>query len=233
MSHSVADNPDFDPTPWFVHIFDVESQRLAPWEVRHQSAAPNPSNPTQQGAILATHPPTLGASCKGTTPVNAQPSTASALDLQSHSADPDLSDAGGARRHFRFSVDIQSFRASVKIPVSCARVFVTATMPSELNAVLWGACGPPANASSSLVSSTPIDVQRGGDAALRGGCVIVEFDAGVMELARALALQPIMHINVWHRWAGLKQNVLVLASKADHVSPSNPHGLSTRKKTRI
>lgn len=102
----------------------------------------------------------------------------------------------GPSRKFCLTIDVRSFQASSRLPLNVASGVVQALLPQELLELMAaGGCKMP-NKLTPLRTVPAVDLSRGLEAQLPNGLGTATFAAGVMDLARVLARDPRMHLEV-------------------------------------
>jgi centrosomal protein CEP120 len=100
---------------------------------------------------------------------------------------------------FSLTTDVRSFRSSRRMPFPTASIVVRLTLPHcLLDAVELGGRTPAAVATP-VRTNPPVTVSRASEVMLQHGSGTVDFGAGVMALATALAAGPRLIAEVWHK----------------------------------
>ena len=100
---------------------------------------------------------------------------------------------------FTLTADVRSFKSTRRLPFPTASVVVKLSLPAALldAASLGGASR--AAAATPVRTNPPAAVARASEAILQNGLGKVDFSAGVMTLATALAAGPRVAAEVWHK----------------------------------
>ena len=100
---------------------------------------------------------------------------------------------------FTLTADVRSFKSTRRLPFPTASVVVKLSLPAELlDAVSLGG-KPRAAAATPVRTNPPAAVARASEVILQNGLGHVDFGAGVMGLATALAAGPRVAAEVWHK----------------------------------
>ena len=100
---------------------------------------------------------------------------------------------------FTLTADVRSFKSTRRLPFPTASVVVKLSLPPELlDAVSLGG-KPRAAAATPVRTNPPAAVARASEVILQNGLGHVDFGAGVMALATALAAGPRVAAEVWHK----------------------------------
>ena len=100
---------------------------------------------------------------------------------------------------FTLTADVRSFKSTRRLPFPTASVVVKLALPAALlDAVSLGG-KPRAAAATPVRTNPPAAVARASEAILQNGLGHVDFTAGVMTLASALAAGPRVAAEVWHK----------------------------------
>ena len=124
-----------------------------------------------------------------------------------------LTAAGDEILHlFSLTADVRSFKSTRRMPFPTASVVVKLTLPAALlDAVELGGRSHAAVATP-VRTNPPAQVARASEVTLQNGTGTVDFGAGVMALATALASGPRVAAEVWHKDAYAEDTLLGAAT---------------------
>ena len=217
----------------FAALREVRASALAPLNPRHSAALAErsfdataeardePSRVDDEKAASTADPrgPASARSSFGGFGTPAAPTRAS-LAAVAGSADvaegPGSAAAGEASDEtlhlFSLAVDVRSFKSTRRMPFPTASVVVKLSLPSALlDAVELGG-RPPSAVAVPVRTNPPASVARASEVTLGNGAGRVDFGAGVMRLAAALAKAPRCVAEVWHKDAYVADQLLGTAT---------------------
>ncbi|GLI70596.1 hypothetical protein VaNZ11_015526 [Volvox africanus] len=132
----------------------------------------------------------------GLPPAQSRNPTAGLANFGSPSRDP--ADDGPFRR-FSLTIDVRSFQSSKRLPLSSANVYVQAVLPAELIELVVTSGHRLPTRLAPLCSHPAVDIPRGAEGAIPNGYGTLEFSSGLVRLARALAREPRISVEAWHK----------------------------------
>lgn len=102
-------------------------------------------------------------------------------------------------RKYRFSIELRSFRALARLPVTLARVYAVAQLPEAMRGVFArGAASMGSGPLPAMRTFPPVEVARGAEARLSHGTSEVSFTAAVGDVADVVAGGALL-LEVWHK----------------------------------
>ncbi|GIL42344.1 hypothetical protein Vafri_350 [Volvox africanus] len=167
-------------------------------------AQPGPDLSVTQGTppkggtagAVASRAAAAAAAAVGLPPAPSRNPTAGLPNFGSPSRNP--ADDGPFRR-FSLTVDVRSFQSSKRLPLSSASVYVQAVLPAELIELVVTSGHRLPTRLAPLCSHPAVDIPRGAEGAIPNGYGTLEFSSGLVQLARALAREPRISVEAWHK----------------------------------
>ena len=100
---------------------------------------------------------------------------------------------------FSLTTDVRSFKSTRRMPFPTASVVVRLTLPASLLEAVELGGRTHAAVATPVRTNPPVTVSRASEVTLQNGVGTVDFGAGVMNLATALAAGPRLTAEVWHK----------------------------------